>query len=1430
MKFLLEYLKICCVCLLVIGLVGSLRGQTYSVGSPATPPAAPAKGKAAPAPSAGQSLGFGSNIENARLARAAELALKQHEYVQALDFAQRAARAAPNDPNLWFLLGYASRLNGKGQQSVDAYSHGLKLNPASLDGLSGLAQSHRMMGNNDEAIALLKKVVAADSRRFEDEISLGELYIKSGQVESAVPWLRRAEQTQVGVRSELLLAIAYQRLKQLDQANHYLELAKGRAPNNPEVQRSLAGFYLETGNYADAITALKAIRDPRPDVKAELGYAYQLNGNPAESARLYSEAANAAPKDLGLQLSAGQAEVAIGSIDNANAFLKRAATIDPEYYRLHAIRGEIARIQERDNDAVEEYLAVLAHLPAGPAEGPLYQIQVHLDLLDLYQNLKQDTAAQEQLAMAQQQIAALDEQGAGRAQFLRLRAVIAMRGGNLDAAQKDVKELLAINGKDPNNLQLDGDLLMKVGQTDQAIRAYGQILAADPRNRFALTSIGYASRAAGQDKEAEKYFQRLAVAYPNLYIPYLALGDLYTGRRDFAKAQDSYGKAYALAPKNPLIVAGGMNAAIEAHTLDVAGVWSGRITTAMNDAPQVLREQERYLSFRGQYQPSAEVGEKVITMLPRDRDVVVYLGYDLLNLGRYDELQRLATKYTDVFPREPDIPLLAGYVAKHNGDLDQAREQFTLALDRDPKVVTAYVNRGYVFHDLHQPKDAEADFTAALKLEPNNGEAHLGLAYASLDLRKPLIALQQAQSAQQIMGDSQPIHLIRATAYGQRGQLAKSSDEYRAALKFTPNDGGLHLALADTLYTQRKYHESLAELEVAQKLSPDSAAISALFARTYAELDEREHTLRYVQLAEHQAEQQPAPSTAANPSNPGGSAANALISGQRASLSGIYLSTGLALSQIGDEAGALDRFGKALTTPGSDRVSIRLAIAQIMARQDKGDDAKRQIALGLMEADTGETQPLTGEQWIGAADVFRSVHEYELSQSYVLRARTAGASETVVRIGLANNYLALGDTARAEGELAAISTNPEADNESNYQYLLAQANVLRQEHQGPQALTAFAQASDAAGEDQTAEEALLQAGANEGYRVNSRLSLLSDVSVSPVFEDTTVYVLDSKLDASFPVPPSDTSLLPPPRSSLASQGTLAYHLHLDHLPTASGFFEVRNAQGTISVPSTNSVVSRNTNDYSFNIGLNPTVHVGTNVVTFNSGIQLTIRRDLDSPVALNQNLFRIFTYGSTSSFFNVISASGFVLRESGPFVESNLHSATVAGGLDFRVGAPWGKTALVTGWGASKQNFTPNGTQNYYTSAYVGLDRRFFEKLDIRAVAEDLRAWRVFNGNTAISQALRPAGTVVYSPARNWTVQGSAAYSSTRGFHTYDAVQSGISASYAVPIHRGFKEETGEVSLQYPIRFSGGVQQESFFNFPGPHSQQFRPFFNISIF
>ncbi len=359
----------------------------------------------------------------------------------------------------------------------------------------------------------------------------------------------------------------------------------------------------------------------------------------------------------------------------------------------------------------------------------------------------------------------------------------------LNGARADIQSALALSPNDPNNLQLSGDILMKLGQPEDAIALYKKVLAQNGNSRSALISLGYASRVVGRDKDAEMYFNRLAKADPHLYVPWLALGDLYASRHDYTKAESFYRKAYDLSPRNASIVAGGMNAGIEAHKLEVAGTWLKRASPAMQNNARLLREEERYYSFKGNYQESARVGEKAIGLLPKDRDVVVYLGYDYLHLDRYQDLRQLAQKYSSILTKEPDLPLLAGYVEKHDDHLNEARADFTEAIERDPNITTAYVNRGYILHDLHQPRAAANDFETAVRQDPKNSEAHMGLAYTSLDLHKPQTALREVNLAVVGLGDSLPIHLIRATAYGQEGALSKSATEYRAALKFAPNDG-----------------------------------------------------------------------------------------------------------------------------------------------------------------------------------------------------------------------------------------------------------------------------------------------------------------------------------------------------------------------------------------------------------------------------------------------------------------------------------------------------------------------------------------------------------------------------------------------------------------------------------------------------------------
>ena len=145
MKATIASLKIAFVWAL-LGSACALSAQTFQIG-----PDASQSPQAKKDQNQAQSLGWGSNIQNARIARAAEMALQRGDKAQALDYARRAVKAAPNDAQLWFLLGYAARLNNRLPESEQAYMHGLSLSPSALGGQSGLAQVYSQAGRPGDA-------------------------------------------------------------------------------------------------------------------------------------------------------------------------------------------------------------------------------------------------------------------------------------------------------------------------------------------------------------------------------------------------------------------------------------------------------------------------------------------------------------------------------------------------------------------------------------------------------------------------------------------------------------------------------------------------------------------------------------------------------------------------------------------------------------------------------------------------------------------------------------------------------------------------------------------------------------------------------------------------------------------------------------------------------------------------------------------------------------------------------------------------------------------------------------------------------------------------------------------------------------------------------------------------------------------------------
>ncbi|HET9741213.1 MAG TPA: tetratricopeptide repeat protein [Terriglobales bacterium] len=1398
---------------LALALCAPATAQTFEIGGQQAPtPQKPAKSghKRAPASASQESdqngIGvFGSSIEATRQQRAADDALRHNNPTAAYAHAQRAAEMAPGDKSTWFTLGYAARLAGHLSESESAYKRGLQLQPNSAEGLSGLAQTYVKMGRVSDAKRMLLDVIAKYPNRADDQMMAGELFLSTGDTQQALQILQRAEQIKPNAHAELLMAIGYMKLHQAARAKQLLDQARRRDPKNVDIFRAVANFQRESHDYAGAIATLKSAPSQAPDLLADLAYTYELAGMKQESADAYSRYANADPKNINAQVSAASAWLGLGNLTNTNQYIARAAAIDPDNYRLHAVKAAVAKSQNKNDVAAQEYEAALAHMPEGVPEGPIYPIELRLNLSELYKELGNQAAAQQQIALAEQAISKIQVEGPQKAEFLRVRASIETGGSDYTAAEKDLLDAMRL---DPNNSNIElqyANLLWILKRRGDAQKVYLAVLKHDPTNRYAFESLGYLMRDEGKIPEAEQYFYKMAKLYPKDYVPYLALGDMYTAIDRLNDAEKAYEEGYALNPNNPALIAGGSNAAIQNHNFKLAGLWVHRSTAPMMDDPRIQREWERYLFLDGKYRESAQFGYKVLAQRPKDLDGAVYLAYALYNLGRYDDALAMASRYEEILPQEPNFPLIEGHVHKQESLLSQAVDDYTRALQRDPKMTEALVNRGYVENDLQNAEAAIADFDQALKFQPNNGSARLGASFADLELHRSHAALDQVARAEKILGQSAATHEVKATAYRQMRQLRKAEPEYRAAIALAPDDVSLHTALADTLYYEHKYRPAIEQLTLALRDEPDDPFLYAKRAHAEAQLNERQQTLADVHAAELQGGDQGA----------------------------VLLATGDALLLLGEKDAAQQRFSRALDAPDANRVETRLAFARLFAHEHKYDDARQQVSLGFTEARVGEAEPVTTDDLVAAANIFLSMNDFELAQKLYERAKESGASDEQVDVGLANVALAQGDDRNAERYLNSLG-NPN-DYVDDYDYMLARGQIARMRQNMPQAVSAFARANALAPEDDNLEvqRSLHEAAGEEGIPVaDTKFNVLSNFSVAPVFDDATIYTLDAQL---FGLSGSDKSLLPPGRRLLETQFTEGYRYHPGAFPTVSGFFQADHYSGNFSLPFKSLIVPRDLTDYNFNGGVNPVLRVGDARFDFNTGLQFTVRRDPGvDKINADQNLFRQFAYMSSSPLFNVLTIRGEAFHEAGPFTLQNLSSRELGARIDFTVGRPWGHNAIVTGYTIRDLLFHPVPSEFFSTSSYIGFRREFGQKLTVTPMVEMIRSWRVEGQQFARAQAFMPAASFEYRPSEKWTVDGNFALQSGRGknplLHDYDNVQSGFFISYLKPIRQNQHDGLGEYPVEYPIRFSVGVQQQSFFNLTGSGQSMIVPIIRLTLF
>jgi predicted Zn-dependent protease len=361
-----------------------------------------------------------------------------------------------------------------------------------------------------QAIDHFEKALAGGTRDPGVELTMGRLYVRTGQFPKAIQTLQAFLNDQPGYPEGVLLLVeALDATGQHKQAVAVLEPLVRDEPDLAQARSWLAEMYERVGRDGDALTQWAELARTNPrNAALRSRYATSLvnAGQIEEGRKALMALTTDVPRDISAWYLLAQVETQAGRLEAADAAAKQISEIDATDPRgplaLAAVRS--ARVDLRGAAAMSDLLSVaLRDKPPSDASA-----QVALDLAEALDKSGDRARGVRVL-----------EDARGRAprdpDLTRALAVAYDRDKRPEAAEKLYRELLAEDTADGIALSGLGRLLAdRKEQLTEAAELARRALAGDPDNPAFLNTLGWVLVQQGRPEEGRIVLERASAASP----------------------------------------------------------------------------------------------------------------------------------------------------------------------------------------------------------------------------------------------------------------------------------------------------------------------------------------------------------------------------------------------------------------------------------------------------------------------------------------------------------------------------------------------------------------------------------------------------------------------------------------------------------------------------------------------------------------------------------------------------------------------------------------------------------------------------------------------------------------------------------------------------------------------------------------------------
>lgn len=686
-------------------------------------------------------------------------------------------------------------------------------------------------GDKEGAYAAYRKALSLRNDHLPAHTGILQLQVATGDVKGAIAQVAELKKVRPAHTATLYFQaqVAYLQADHKTAKELVLQLLKA-APDHAQLNQLAGAIELAVGSNEEARAYLsKALKAAPGSVVARRLLASSLlrAGEASKALELLQPVlAQASPDGIALAI-AGEAHMQLGDLEKASAMFAQAAKVNPSntsnltaLARTRFLKGDVEgavadlqQIAASDSGTVADLELVNTHLRRRDYPGALKAI----DGLDrkqpgkplnallrgvAYQGLKDAAQARASFGKALAldpgyfpaafNLAALDlAEKKPQAAQERFEAMLKAQPGHLRASLA-LADLKARGGTDPKAVTellvttvrlnpgeaaahlslINNHLVNKL--PDQAVAAAQQADAALPGQPAILDALGRAQHAAGQPRQAQATFNRIASLQPGNPLAHLRVADLNLAAKDTDAAIESLKRAVAAKP----------DAVVPLQRLFVLQLQSGRYADATKLARDVQKSQPAHsLGFvfegdvlRAQKSDAAALTAYKAALGKAGGDIAApRVHSQLVAMGKRAEADQFAGTWSRDHANDMTF---AGYLADSalaRKDYAGAESAYRRIVEKQPTNVAALNNIAWLM--VKNSKPGALPFAEkANELQPNQPALMDTLALVLAAEKRVDQALELQKKALAIAPESNALRLTLARLHVQAGQKPQARE------------------------------------------------------------------------------------------------------------------------------------------------------------------------------------------------------------------------------------------------------------------------------------------------------------------------------------------------------------------------------------------------------------------------------------------------------------------------------------------------------------------------------------------------------------------------------------------------------------------------------------------------------------------------------